>query len=89
MVTTPRLHAAILQANRGGALPLTIDVSAVSHLSSAGVQLLHHLAADLDRLRVAAEPGSPAEAVLTLTGLQDLLTRPARPAAEEAGPKLG
>ncbi|MER7333962.1 MULTISPECIES: SpoIIE family protein phosphatase [unclassified Micromonospora] len=85
MVTTSRLRAAILQANRGGALPLTIDVSAVSHLSSAGVQLLHHLAADLDRLRVAAEPGSPAEAVLTLTGLQDLLTRPA---SGEVGPKL-
>ncbi|MFG3705932.1 SpoIIE family protein phosphatase [Micromonospora sp. NPDC047670] len=80
MATTPRLRAAILRANRGGALPLTIDVSAVSHLSSAGVQLLHRLAEDMGCLRVTAEPGCPAEAVLTLTGLQQLLTRPGTPA---------
>lgn len=91
MATASRLRTAILQPSRGGALPLIIDVNAVSHLSSAGVQLLHHLATGLGRLQVAAEPDSPAHAVLILTGLQSMPTRPARPAPFEAGrqQKLG
>ncbi|MFG1660771.1 SpoIIE family protein phosphatase [Micromonospora chersina] len=79
MVTTGRLHAEILQANRGGGLPLTLDLTAVSHLSSAGVRLLHGLAGDLEDLRVAVAPGAPAEAVLILTGLKELITRPDAP----------
>ncbi|MGW4154780.1 SpoIIE family protein phosphatase [Micromonospora chersina] len=79
MVTTGRLHAEILRANRGGSLSLTIDVTAVSHLGSSGVRLLHGLAADLEELRVAVAPGAPAEAVLILTGLTDLITRPDAP----------
>ncbi|MEH0843339.1 SpoIIE family protein phosphatase [Micromonospora sp. CPCC 205711] len=76
MATSPSLRAAIMQASRGGGLPLTVDVTAVSHLSSAGVQLLHDLAADLAQLRVAAAPDSPAHAVLMLTGLEHLIVRP-------------
>ncbi|MEU5551837.1 SpoIIE family protein phosphatase [Micromonospora sp. NPDC047793] len=73
MATTERLHAEILQLSRGGGLPLTIDLTAVSHLSSAGVRLLHRLTDDMDTLRVTVSPGAPAEAVLILTGLQDLI----------------
>ncbi|MEU5779481.1 STAS domain-containing protein [Micromonospora lupini] len=76
MTTAERLHAEILQANRGGGLPLTINLTAVSHLRSAGVRLLHRLAGDMADLRVAVSPGAPAKAVLILTGLQELMTRP-------------
>ncbi|MFC4145098.1 SpoIIE family protein phosphatase [Micromonospora mangrovi] len=72
MASTARLQGAILQAGRGGGLPLTVDLTGVSHLSSAGVRLLHDLTGALATLRVTAGPTSPAYAVLTLTGLRPL-----------------
>ena len=54
-------------------LPLTIDLTCVSHLASAGVQLLYQLAeqmaGDGSRLRLIAPTGTAAHQVLTLTAL--------------------
>ncbi|MDT0530328.1 SpoIIE family protein phosphatase [Micromonospora sp. DSM 115977] len=73
LVTGPRLRAAIMQASRGGSLPLTIDLTPVTHLSSTGVRVLHEVARIVAHLRVTATPQSPAHAVLELTGLGHLL----------------
>ena len=61
-----------MQASRGGSLPLTIDLTPVTHLSSTGVRVLQ-VARIVAHLRVAATPQSPAHAVLELTGLGHLL----------------
>lgn len=57
-------------------LPLTIDLTGVTHLASAGVQLLYQLAeqmaADGCRLRLIAPTGSAAHQVLSLTALDQL-----------------
>ncbi|MGC4763189.1 SpoIIE family protein phosphatase [Micromonospora sp. DT46] len=76
LVTGPRLRAAIMQASRGGSLPLTIDLTPVTHLSSTGVRVLHEVARIVAHLRVTATPQSPAHAVLELTGLGHLLPEP-------------
>ena len=59
--------------SRGGVLPLTVDLAAVTHLASAGVQVLHRMRDQLDaqgqRLVLLAPPGSPAHAVLELVHL--------------------
>jgi serine phosphatase RsbU (regulator of sigma subunit)/anti-sigma regulatory factor (Ser/Thr protein kinase)/anti-anti-sigma regulatory factor len=73
MTTADLLHTRVLYATRGGPLPLTLDLAEVTHLASAGVRLLHDLAADGQTLRLAVPPDRPAHQVLTLTGLADLL----------------
>jgi anti-anti-sigma factor len=71
--TAEHLQQELLHRTRGGNLPLSVDLTGVTHLSSAGVAALHHVVerhrtgnAELD-LHAAA--GSPAEIVLTLVGL--------------------
>jgi anti-anti-sigma factor len=67
------LHRRLQDASRGGVLPLTVDLTGVSHLASAGVQLLYQLAeqmaTDGSRLRLIAPTGTAAHQVLTLTAL--------------------
>jgi anti-anti-sigma factor len=67
------LHRRLEDASRGGVLPLTIDLTGVNHLASAGVRLLYQLAeqmaTDGSRLRLIAPTGTPAHQVLTLTAL--------------------
>jgi hypothetical protein len=55
-------------ARRGG---LVVDLTGVTHLAAAGVQLLHDLAAEEPGLRFVAPPDRPAHAVLRLAGLAD------------------
>jgi serine phosphatase RsbU (regulator of sigma subunit)/anti-sigma regulatory factor (Ser/Thr protein kinase)/anti-anti-sigma regulatory factor len=80
--TAERLSARALTAARGGVLPLTIDLSAVTHLASAGVQTLHELRDQLETHRCAltlvAPSGGPAQLVL------DLVHLPYRTAGAEA-----
>jgi anti-anti-sigma factor len=70
------LHRRLQDASRGGVLPLTIDLTGVSHLASAGVQLLYQLAeqmaADGSRLRLIAPTGTASHQVLSLTALDQL-----------------
>ena len=68
--TAPALDRQIAVESRSGIAPLTIDLSAVTHLGSAGVSAL---AAARDRARrqggdcvLIAPPGSPAHQVLSL-----------------------
>ena len=67
-----RLRTEILSASRGGALPLTVDLTGVTHLASVGVRLLFQLAGagTAAGVRLSAGTGTPADQVLTLTGLE-------------------
>ncbi len=60
-------------ASRGGVLPLTVDLTEVTHLASAGVQVLHQardqLATHGQELALLAPLGCPAQAVLALVHL--------------------
>ncbi|MEV4642068.1 SpoIIE family protein phosphatase [Actinoplanes sp. NPDC049548] len=67
------LRQDLLRRTRGGHLPVTVDLTGVTHLASAGVSALHHVAeqhreqgAELD---LHAARGSAAQAVLDLVGL--------------------
>ncbi|HWT50063.1 MAG TPA: STAS domain-containing protein, partial [Mycobacterium sp.] len=69
-ITASTLDRQIAVESRSGIAPLTIDLSAVTHLGSAGVSAL---AAAQDRARrqgsecvLVAPPGSPAHHVLSL-----------------------
>ncbi|MEU0156344.1 SpoIIE family protein phosphatase, partial [Micromonospora fulviviridis] len=73
LTTGPQLRTAILQASRGGSLPLAIDLTAVTHLGSTGVHTLHHAGQTISDLTVTAPESSPAYGVLHLTGLHHLL----------------
>jgi anti-sigma regulatory factor (Ser/Thr protein kinase)/anti-anti-sigma regulatory factor len=68
-----RLAGRLLAACRGGTLPLTADLTGVTSLASAGVQVLFQvrdrLAAHGQELILVAAPGSPAAAVLDLVCL--------------------
>lgn len=63
-----RLRTEILGASRGGSLPLTVDLTDVTHLASVGVRLLHQVTGSAGA-RIRAGAGTPADQVLTLTGL--------------------
>jgi anti-anti-sigma factor len=73
LASAGELHRRLGDASRGGVLPLTIDLTRVNHLASAGVQLLYQfaeqMAADGSRLRLIAPTGTAAHQVLTLTAL--------------------
>ncbi|MGY1734079.1 SpoIIE family protein phosphatase [Geodermatophilus sp. SYSU D01045] len=60
-------------ASRGGVLPLTVDLSEVTLLASAGVQVLHRMRDQLaghgHALTLLAPPGSTARTVLDLVRL--------------------
>jgi anti-anti-sigma regulatory factor len=60
-------------SSRGGTLPLTVDLTGVTHLASAGVRALYQvreqLAAHQQDLTLVAAPGSSAGVVLELVRL--------------------
>lgn len=80
--TVQELRTQILNAARGGAVPVTVDLDGVDQLASAGVALLFDLRERLS-LNLHARPGTPAARVLALTGLDDLLVE-ADPGPERA-----
>jgi len=67
---------ALRRAARGGLLPLTVDLTGLDHLASAGVRLLFDVAEELasagNRLHVQVAQGSVAHHVLDLTGFAGL-----------------
>jgi anti-anti-sigma factor len=73
VTTADRLASRLLQACRAGVLPLTVDLSDVTMLGSAGVHVLHRVAAQLSahgqELILLSAAGSPAAAVLDLARL--------------------
>ena len=76
--SVPLLRQEVLRAGRGGELPVTIDLTGVTHLSSAGVQMLHTLSASGQPGALRSPPvliagaASPAAFVLDLAGLPHL-----------------
>jgi anti-anti-sigma regulatory factor len=75
MATAEAAERELLRRGRGGTVPLTVDLSGVTHLSSAGVSVLHRVAGQHDgSLVLDAAPGSPAQIVLDLVALQKLST---------------
>ncbi|HXV94193.1 MAG TPA: STAS domain-containing protein, partial [Pseudonocardia sp.] len=63
-----QLRSDLLNASRGGAVDLVVDLDGVVMLASAGVRVLHELARSLG-LELRASPGTPARSVLDLTRL--------------------
>ncbi|WP_433290600.1 SpoIIE family protein phosphatase [Actinoplanes sp. CA-030573] len=66
----------LLRRGRGGTVALTVDLSAVTHLSSAGVSALHQVAerhaSPSAPLSLHASPGTPAREILELVALPSL-----------------
>lgn len=77
IATVPALRRELRQASRGGALPLTIDLAGVTHLASAGIELLYSFVEEMQvdgrRVELIAPPGSPAGYALGLSGLDRLV----------------
>ncbi|HEY6789069.1 MAG TPA: SpoIIE family protein phosphatase [Trebonia sp.] len=73
IATAERLASRLLAACRGGVLPLTVDLTEVTVLASAGVRALYQvheqLRAHQQELTLIAPPGTPAAAVLALARL--------------------
>jgi serine phosphatase RsbU (regulator of sigma subunit)/anti-sigma regulatory factor (Ser/Thr protein kinase)/anti-anti-sigma regulatory factor len=71
--TAGPLRQELLRRGRGGTVALTVDLSGVTHLASAGVSALHHVAdrhaEQKEPLRLHAPAGSPAQVVLDLVAL--------------------
>lgn len=71
--TAERLTGQLMSACRGGVLPLTVDLSAVTILASAGVRVLYQvkdqLTAHGEELTLVSASGSPAAVVLDLVRL--------------------
>lgn len=62
------VEAEVLRLSRRGLVPLTIDLTDVAHLGSAGVRVLESLLLTLDGLDVVAPAGSPAAQALAVAG---------------------
>jgi anti-anti-sigma factor len=75
--TAGSLQNRLSEISRGGVLPVDVDLSAVTYLASAGVQVLYDCARsaaeERGRVRLLAPPGCPARQVLELTGLDQVL----------------
>jgi serine phosphatase RsbU (regulator of sigma subunit)/anti-anti-sigma regulatory factor/anti-sigma regulatory factor (Ser/Thr protein kinase) len=71
--TAGQLQRDLLRRSRGGTVPLTVDLTGVTHLASAGVAALHQTAERHRRqdtkLNVYAAPGSVAQHILALVDL--------------------
>ncbi|MGO4340956.1 SpoIIE family protein phosphatase [Pedococcus sp. 2YAF34] len=81
--TAERARASLLGASRGGVRSLTVDLTEVTQLASAGVRSLfevrEQLAANRKELVLVAEPGSAAAVVLELVSLPYQHPVPTRP----------
>jgi anti-anti-sigma regulatory factor len=64
-----RLRQGISARSGGGTVPLTVDLTAASHLTSVGVAALADLLRADPRAVLVAPTGSPAAFVLDLVGL--------------------
>lgn len=77
LLSADDLRIALLHATCGGARPLQVDLTEVTVLASAGVQVLHEVQGH-GRPGLFAPAGSPAQHVLELVGLPYTLERPPR-----------
>jgi anti-anti-sigma factor len=70
---------ALTRASAGTRRPITVDLSAVKYLDSAGINALFHHADEVDRLHLIVHPFLLR--VLTISGLGDIATVEPAPAA--------
>jgi anti-anti-sigma regulatory factor len=84
-MTAPHLDIELRNRTHGGTRGLTVDLTGVTHLASAGVTVLHEAAA---RHHDAGEPlllyapaGSPAQHILSLVALHHVAVDPDIPDA--------
>ena len=68
-----QMQRELLRRSRGGTVPMTVDLTGVSHLASAGVSALYRIAEQHHeqkaQLTLIASGGSPARQILDLVGL--------------------
>lgn len=87
LATASSLRSQLLMASRGGTLPLSVDLTEVSHLDNAGVHALYQVKEQLavyhQALDLSAAPGSVAAAAL---GLAALRPAPGEPQRARPGP---
>lgn len=76
--TSEDLRRELWSASRGGALPLVVELGAVTHLGSAGIQVLYDFVEDMTAdgrsLRFVVPPGSPARHAIVLSDLDRIVT---------------
>jgi anti-anti-sigma factor len=73
---------ALTAASEGSRRPITVDMSAVKYLDSAGINVLFKYADEIDRLHLIVHPFLIR--VLTICGLGEVATvQPAPPTASE------
>lgn len=76
--TADELRRELWSASRGGALPLVVELAGVTHLASAGIQVLYDFAEDMAAdgrdVRLVVPPGSPARQALALSDLPRIVT---------------
>jgi len=78
MTTAGRLRRRLRDTSRGGLLPLSVDLTAVTHLGSAGIELLYEIAEEMlhsgHTLRLLAPDDSPGAQAVRLSGLNSVAT---------------
>jgi hypothetical protein len=67
--TAQTLRSELTRRARGGVRALTVDLSGVTLLASAGVSVLHEAVAKLRTITLYAQTGSPAVRILSLVAL--------------------
>ena len=76
--TADELRRELWSASRGGALPLVVDLGRVTHLASAGIQVLYDFVEDMRAdgrgLRLVVPHGSPARHAIVLSDLDRVVT---------------
>jgi anti-anti-sigma factor len=72
---------ALTTASEGSSRPITVDMSAVKYLDSAGINVLFRHADEIDRLHLIVHPFLMR--VLSITGLSEIAT--VQPATPEVG----
>jgi serine phosphatase RsbU (regulator of sigma subunit)/anti-sigma regulatory factor (Ser/Thr protein kinase)/ABC-type transporter Mla MlaB component len=80
ITTAATLYSQVRAASAAGVRSLTVDLTGVTHLASAGVATLHRLLrlnrANHTELRLYAPPGTPADAIMTLVHIPHTTTDP-------------
>jgi serine phosphatase RsbU (regulator of sigma subunit)/anti-sigma regulatory factor (Ser/Thr protein kinase)/anti-anti-sigma regulatory factor len=78
MTTAGPLRSCLRDISRGGLLPLSVDLTAVTHLGSVGIELLYETAEEVlhggHTLRLLAPEGSPGSQAVRLSGLDTVAT---------------
>ncbi|MEV4000758.1 SpoIIE family protein phosphatase [Actinomadura sp. NPDC049753] len=78
--TAEQLREELVVRTRGGTMPLTVDLTGVTHLSSAGVAVLYEAEIRTDSpgrpFLLYAPPGSPAQHVMAMVALPHTTAEP-------------